>query len=131
MLHPVDKITSSESLRPYLADGMAPRNYLIDKSSAKHLIPSSEEDKYYHEKFGDMTKLQLSETEMNALRSSGESNKSNKSTRLYTSKRPHPNDIFYFKVCFPFIENYLCSLLIIHTIHVYWNRVFPRRFNAM
>ncbi|CAH8663932.1 unnamed protein product [Schistosoma bovis] len=98
MLHPVDKITSSESLRPYLADGMAPRNYLIDKSSAKHLIPSSEEDKYYHEKFGDMTKLQLSETEMNALRSSGESNKSKKSTRLYTSKRPHPNDIFYFKL---------------------------------
>ncbi|VDP75898.1 unnamed protein product, partial [Schistosoma mattheei] len=97
MLHPVDKITSSESLRPYLADGMAPRNYLIDKSSAKHLIPSSEEDKYYHEKFGDMTKLQLSETEMNALRSSGELNKSKKSTRLYTSKRPHPNDIFYFK----------------------------------
>ncbi|CAH8575867.1 unnamed protein product [Schistosoma turkestanicum] len=98
MLYPVDKITPSESLRPYLADGVAPRSYLINKSSDKRLIPSSKEDKNYCEAFGDVDKLQLSASEKKALQSSSELTKSKKSLRLMTSKRPHPNEIFFFKL---------------------------------
>ncbi|KAH8868849.1 28S ribosomal mitochondrial isoform 2 [Schistosoma japonicum] len=99
MLYPVDKITPSEFLRPYLADEAAPRSYLINKSSDKHLIPSSEEDKH-HAKYGDLARSELSELEKKALESTAEMNKTKKPLRLFTSKRPHPNDIFFFKVCF-------------------------------
>ncbi|KAK4474700.1 hypothetical protein MN116_001828 [Schistosoma mekongi] len=97
MLYPVDKITPSEFLRPYLADEGPPRSYLIDKSSDKHLIPSSEEDKD-HAKYGDLAGSELSELEKKALESASELNEAKKPLRLFTSKRPHPNDVFFFKL---------------------------------
>ncbi|CAH8871203.1 unnamed protein product [Trichobilharzia szidati] len=95
MLHPLDKTLSNESLRPYLADGTAPRDYLISKP-AKHLIPSSQEFKFDNEKYGDMSVL--SESEMKALESTGELKKKEKPLQLFTFKRPHPNEVFFFKL---------------------------------
>ncbi|CAH8665224.1 unnamed protein product [Heterobilharzia americana] len=97
MLHPVDKTVSSETLRPYLADGSAPRNYLISKSD-KRLIPSKKVGNTYDEQYGDISKSVLSESEMEALKTTGKLGQKKRRIRLFTAKRPHPNDIFFYKL---------------------------------
>ncbi|KAF6772263.1 hypothetical protein AHF37_09147 [Paragonimus kellicotti] len=96
MLYPTDADRVSSSLRPYLSDKFAPR----DPSTC--LIPNSDEATFTTVTSTTASKSaqpSMSKLEQAALEASKRSEKEHP-TRLFNPPRPHPNEVYFFKVCY-------------------------------
>ncbi|CAL8089637.1 unnamed protein product [Calicophoron daubneyi] len=102
MLHPTER-DSEENLRPFLSDGPAPRDriqYSPTQDPATFLIPNVKDCPDYEVEVGTThlnTDIPMSTSERAAFEASQQTKKK-VPLRLSTPTRPHPNDVFFFKM---------------------------------